>query len=43
MNRPNGTPYTAVIPLELVNQIYAIAGLNGYGSSTLVRAIYTLQ
>jgi len=39
----NGTPYTAVIPLSSSTTIYAIAGLNGYGSSTLVRAIYTLQ
>jgi hypothetical protein len=38
-----GTPYTAVIPLSSSTTIYAIAGLNGYGSSALVRAIYTLQ
>jgi hypothetical protein len=38
-----GAPYTAVIPLSSSTTIYAIAGLNGYGSSALVRAIYTLQ
>ncbi len=38
-----GTPYTAAIPLSSSTTIYAIAGLNGYGSSALVRAIYTLQ
>jgi hypothetical protein len=37
-----GTPYTAAIPLSSSATIYAIAGLNGYGSSTLVRAIYTI-
>jgi hypothetical protein len=38
----NGTPYTAAIPLSSSATIYAIAGLDGYGASTVVRAIYTI-
>jgi hypothetical protein len=37
-----GTAYSAPIPVSAPTTIYAVAGGNGYGSSTLVRAIYTI-
>jgi hypothetical protein len=39
-----GTAYSTAIPVPVGSTtIYAVAGGNGYGSSTLVRAIYTIQ
>jgi hypothetical protein len=39
-----GTPYSTAIPVPVGSTtIYAVAGGNGYGSSALVRAIYTIQ
>ncbi len=38
-----GTAYSTAIPVPVGSTtIYAVAGGNGYGSSTLVRAIYTI-
>ena len=38
-----GSAYTAAIPVSVTTTIEAVAGGNGYGASTVVRAIYTLQ
>jgi len=38
-----GSAFTAAIPVSVTTTIYAVAGGNGYGTSSVVRAIYTLQ
>jgi len=37
-----GTAYSAPIPVSAPTTIYAVAGGNGYSTSTVVRAIYTI-